>query len=110
MDVFGIGLPEIIFILLLVVIVFGPKDLEKTGKTVGRAIFRFLNSETFRNRRQIGTLPNEFLRKAGMDEFRAQVPPKGPILQSPPAPTNPKQADPENRIEPPANGGEKVDR
>jgi Sec-independent protein translocase protein TatA len=115
MDIFGIGLPEIIFILFLVVIIFGPKDLEKMGRTIGGALFRFYNSETFRNLRRIGELPAEFVRKAGLDEFRTTIsstkvtnlqnPPAGQTL--PPASTNPEETESENRIEPPAPGGDK---
>lgn len=117
MDLFGIGLPEIIFILLLVVIIFGPKDLEKMAKTIGGGLFRFFNSEAFRNLRRIGELPAEFARKAGLDQFRATVssskitnpqdPPVGQAL--PPASTNPEETESENRIEPPDSGGEKPD-
>jgi len=135
MDIFGIGLPEIIFILLVVVIIFGPKDLEKMGKTIGGAIFRFFNSETFRNLRRMGELPAEFARKAGLDEFRANVistkvttpqnPPAGRVLPTPSA--NPedvvvpvpahhpeslagRETESENRIEPPTPGGDKPDQ
>jgi Sec-independent protein translocase protein TatA len=115
MDLFGIGLPEIIFILLLVVIIFGPKDLEKMAKTIGGGLFRFFNSEAFRNLRRIGELPAEFARKAGLDEFRANInstktatqqnPPAGQAL--PPASTNPEETESENRIEPPTPGVDK---
>jgi len=115
MDLFGIGLPEIFFILLLVVIIFGPKDLEKMAKTIGGGVFRFLNSEAFRNLRRIGELPAEFARKAGLDEFRATVnssnitnPKNLPMGQSLPSVTkNPGEIESENRIEPPAPSGGK---
>ncbi len=115
MEIFGIGLPEIIFILLLVVIIFGPKDLEKMGKTIGRTLFRFYNSETFRNLRRIGELPTEFARKAGLDEFRTTVSstkittPQNPIEGQalPPNSTNPEETESENRIEPPASDEDK---
>jgi sec-independent protein translocase protein TatB len=115
MDLFGIGLPEIIFILVLVVIIFGPKDLEKMAKTIGGSIFRFINSETFRNLRRIGELPAEFARKAGLDEFRASVDParmknlQNPSTDIPKATTGnkPEATETENRIDPPSAGGEK---
>jgi Sec-independent protein translocase protein TatA len=115
MDLFGIGLPEIIFILLLVVIIFGPNDLEKMAKTIGGGLFRFFNSETFRNLRRIGELPAEFARKAGLDEFRATVnstkimnPENSSADQTvPTASTNPEKTESENRIEPPAPSGNK---
>ena len=101
MDIFGIGLPEIIFILLLVVIIFGPKDLEKMGRTIGSGLFRFFKSETFRNLRRIGELPTEFARKAGLDEFSANVDLKKTITRanpvegqaSPPASSDPEKTE-----------------
>jgi sec-independent protein translocase protein TatA len=112
MDIFGIGLPEIAFILLLVVIIFGPKDLEKMAKTLGSTLGRFVRSDTIRNLRRIGELPSEFARKAGLDEFRATATstkitdpgklPEGRII--PAESPNPEKSEPENRIEPPAQG------
>jgi Sec-independent protein translocase protein TatA len=100
---------------LLLVIIFGPKDLEKMGKTIGSALFRFFNSEAYRNLRRIGELPADLVRKAGLDEFRATVnstqkphpqnPPADEVL--PPASTPPAGTETENRIEPPASGGDK---
>jgi Sec-independent protein translocase protein TatA len=114
MDLLGIGLPEIIFILLVVVIIFGPKDLEKMAKTVGGGLFRFFNSETFRNLRRIGELPAEFARKAGLDEFRATVnPSKTKFPQNPPTsqtlpltPRGPEETGTENLIKAPPSGRE----
>ena len=115
MDILGIGLPEIIFILLVVMIIFGPKDLEKMAKTIGSGLFRFFNSDAFRNLRRMGELPAEFARKAGLDEFRANVSstklttpqnqPSGQVLPTPSL--NPEETESENRIEPPALGGDK---
>jgi Sec-independent protein translocase protein TatA len=115
MDILGIGLPEIVFILLVVVIIFGPKDLEKMGKTIGSGLFRFFNSEAFRNLRRIGELPAELVRKAGLDEFRTTVSStKITTPQNPPAghalpldSENPEATESENRIEPPAHKGDK---
>ena len=115
MDIFGIGLPEIILILLLVVIIFGPKDLEKMAKTIGSGLSRFMKSETFLDLRRIGELPTELARKAGLDEFRATIdpvkvtnpqdPPAGQVL--PPGSKIPDETESENRIAPPAPGGNK---
>jgi sec-independent protein translocase protein TatA len=70
MEILGVGLPELIFILLLALVIFGPKDLEKAGKTMGRAIFKFLNSDSWKAIRQVGKLPAELVRQAGLDELR----------------------------------------
>ena len=112
MDILGIGLPEIIFILLLVVIIFGPKDLEKMAKKAGSGISRFIRSDTFRDLRRIGELPTELVRKAGLDEFRADVTqvdgikPKTPLAGQalPPGSSSQQGIGSDNRIAPLASG------
>lgn len=36
MDILGVGPLELIFILLLALIIMGPKDMVKSGRTIGR--------------------------------------------------------------------------
>lgn len=38
MNIFGIGLPEIIVILILGLLIFGPKGLPQLGKTIGKTL------------------------------------------------------------------------
>ena len=38
MNIFGIGLPEIIVILTLGLLIFGPKRLPQLGKTIGKTL------------------------------------------------------------------------
>ena len=74
MNIFGIGLPEILFILFLSLLIFGPKDLEKTGRTIGRALNKMVRSENWRaiqrTTRELKNLPNRLMRESGMEEIR----------------------------------------
>lgn len=38
---FGLGIPELIFIFIIALIVFGPKKLPDLGKSIGRGIAEF---------------------------------------------------------------------
>ncbi|XGB42662.1 MAG: TatA/E family twin arginine-targeting protein translocase [Nodosilinea sp. LVE1205-7] len=41
MNVFGVGLPEMALILVLALLVFGPKKLPEIGRSLGKAIKGF---------------------------------------------------------------------
>ena len=38
MNIFGIGLPEIAVIFVLILLIFGPKRLPQLGKTIGKTL------------------------------------------------------------------------
>ena len=38
MNIFGIGLPEIVVIVVLGLLIFGPKRLPQLGKTIGKTL------------------------------------------------------------------------
>lgn len=77
MDFFGIGLPEIFFIVLLALILLGPKDMVKAGRTIGRALRAFVTSPTWqvmRNTgREIQQLPIKLMREAGLEEIQTDL-------------------------------------
>ena len=39
--VFGLGVPELIFIMVLALLIFGPKRLPEIGRTIGRGMSEF---------------------------------------------------------------------
>jgi sec-independent protein translocase protein TatA len=41
MNVFGVGLPEMVLIMVVALLVFGPKKLPEIGRSVGKAIRGF---------------------------------------------------------------------
>jgi Sec-independent protein translocase protein TatA len=72
MEIFGIGPLELIFIFLIALIVLGPTDMVKAGKTIGRFLRKLVTSPTWqsfqRASRDLRYLPNRLMREAGMEE------------------------------------------
>ncbi len=86
MNIFGIGPLELIFILLLALLIFGPRDLEKAGKTLAQTLLKIIRSDTWKTvsqaSRKLKTLPNELLREAGIDELKQTIAPLDKDLQN----------------------------
>ncbi|RME07415.1 MAG: twin-arginine translocase TatA/TatE family subunit [Anaerolineae bacterium] len=74
MNFLGIGPLELVFILLFALLVFGPEDLAKAGKTLGRFMNRVVRSPEWRTfqktTRELSTLPNRLMREANLEEFK----------------------------------------
>jgi len=78
MDFLGIGPLELFFIVLIALIVLGPQDMVKAGRTLGRWMRSLVMSETWRTltqaSKEIRTLPTRLMREAGIDEIKNQLP------------------------------------
>jgi Sec-independent protein translocase protein TatA len=74
MEILGIGLPEITFVVLLALILLGPKDMIKAGQTIGRNLRKFITSPTWQAMRETGKeiqqIPTKLMREAGLDELK----------------------------------------
>jgi Sec-independent protein translocase protein TatA len=74
MDFFGIGWLELFFILIIVLLVAGPKDLEKGAKGLGRTINRLNKSPGYQAIRRASTelrnLPQRLAREANLEELK----------------------------------------
>jgi Sec-independent protein translocase protein TatA len=72
MDILGIGPLELIFILIIALIVLGPSDMVKAGRTIGRFLRQVVTSSTWRavtrTSDELRTLPNKLIRDAGLEE------------------------------------------
>lgn len=66
MNVFGIGLPEMALILVIALLVFGPKKLPEIGKSLGKAIRGFQDASK--------EFEAEFKREAEQIEQAAKTP------------------------------------
>jgi Sec-independent protein translocase protein TatA len=71
MELFGIGIFEVIMIVLIALIFLGPQDTIKAGRSLGKAVRRFFSSEEWRTllqaSREIRTIPEKLLEETGLD-------------------------------------------
>lgn len=78
MDILGIGPLELIFILIIALIVLGPSDMVKAGRTVGRFLRKLVTSPGWRavqqTSRDLRYLPNKLIREAGLEELEKDLP------------------------------------
>jgi Sec-independent protein translocase protein TatA len=78
MDILGIGPLEIIFVLIIALIVFGPKDMVKAGRTIGRFLRTLVTSETWmviqQASKDIRNIPNHLMREAGLEDIQNEIP------------------------------------
>jgi Tat protein translocase TatB subunit len=81
---FGIGMPELIVILVIALIVLGPKRLPEVARSLGKAMSEF--------RRQSSEIMDEFQAQARLDEDAERrkrvkpTPPAGVVASAPVAP------------------------
>ncbi len=75
MEFLGIGPLELLFVILIALIVIGPKDMSKTARSAGRFLNKMYRSETWRAlteaSRTLQTLPNRLAREAQLEELDA---------------------------------------
>jgi sec-independent protein translocase protein TatB len=72
MDILGIGPLELLLIVIIALIVLGPSDMVKAGRTIGKFLRQLVMSPTWRavtqTSNEIRKLPNRLIREAGLDE------------------------------------------
>ena len=77
MDILGVGPLELIFILIIALIVLGPSDMVKAGRTIGRFLRQIITSPTWRavtrTSSELRTLPNKLIREAGLEEDLKEI-------------------------------------
>jgi Sec-independent protein translocase protein TatA len=73
LEILGIGPLELLFIIIIALIVIGPRDLGKVAHAAGRFLNRLYKSETWRlildASRNLRTLPNRLAREAALEEL-----------------------------------------
>ncbi len=72
MDILGIGVPELAFIVIIALILLGPKDMIAAGRTIGKTLRKLVSSPTWKAVRTTGQelqqLPTRLMREAGLEE------------------------------------------
>jgi Sec-independent protein translocase protein TatA len=65
---------ELFFIIILALIILGPRDMQKAGMTMGKWLNKLVRSDTWKLIRQasnkIKYLPNELMREAGLEDIK----------------------------------------
>jgi len=86
MEILGIGWQELIFIVIIALIVLGPKDMEKAGRSLGRWLNQLVKSDGWkvfqRTSSELRNIPRNLMREANMEmrevenEIRGAIDPR----------------------------------
>ena len=75
MEILGIGPMELLFILIILLVVVGPRNLSSSARDIGRFLNRMYRSDTWRMMteasRTLRNLPNQLAREAALEELDA---------------------------------------
>jgi sec-independent protein translocase protein TatA len=82
MNVFGVGLPEMALILVLALLVFGPKKLPEIGRSMGKALKGF--QEASREFEEEFKKEAQQIEKAVTAPMKATLEPDAPKVLTPP--------------------------
>ena len=78
MEILGIGPLELLFIMVIALLVLGPNDMVKAGRTMGRWLRALITSPTWRTiqeaSRELQRLPNKLMREAGIEDLKKELP------------------------------------
>ena len=68
MEILSVGPSEFVFIVIIALIILGPKDMQKAGKTLGKWMRNIVTSDGWKmfqqTSRELRTLPNRLMRDA----------------------------------------------
>jgi len=77
MDILGIGPLELIIVFVIILLILGPNDMTKVGRTIGEFYRKLATSDGWHGLRKISreikTLPNRLAREAQLEKFKEQM-------------------------------------
>jgi Sec-independent protein translocase protein TatA len=77
MEILGIGPLEFLLIVLLALIVLGPKEMQKVGKALGQGLNKLVKSDVWKDIRQasekVKSLPSDLMRDAELEELKQSL-------------------------------------
>lgn len=118
MEILGIGMQELLFILLIAIIVLGPRDMQRAGRTVGRWLRDLTTSDAWKvfqqTSREIRTLPTRLMREAQFEDLDRELhqtldPRAGSGAAPRPLPGEGEPPGPSREPGPPPEGDQKPD-
>ena len=76
MEILGVGAPELLFIIIIAIIVLGPRDMQKAGRTIGRWLNKLIHSEGWqvfqKTSAEMRNLPTRLMREANLEMQEAE--------------------------------------
>jgi len=94
MDIFGVGPLEVLLVVLLALVLFGPRDIAHNARSAGRFLNRLYKSDAWRTMNEASSalrnLPNRLAREAELDQLDQvrrdlDAPQRPPAEATPPA-------------------------
>jgi len=77
MEILGIGPSELFFIVVIAILLLGPKDMQKAGRTLGKWLRQLVTSDGWKlfqqTSREIQNLPTRLMREASLDELSKDI-------------------------------------
>lgn len=98
LNILGIGPPEILFFIVLLLVLFGPKDLARMARDIGRFVGRVTRSPNFQTIQQasqeIRNLPQRIVQEAQLEDIQRETQElkdavAGPLMPPPAQPASP---------------------
>src|SRR5689334_7792640 len=80
MEFLGIGPLELLFIIVIILMIVGPKDVARVSRTIGRGLNRLYRSDNYRliqkASAELRNLPQELMKEANLEELQklAEIP------------------------------------